>query len=91
MTPPRKLCAIAGCPQLVPSGTTRCRTHRRKQHGPDRGGRPWRRLRAQIIDRDGGCVVCGTSHQLEVHHRDGDRTNNNPANLMTVGIEHHPR
>src|SRR5215211_7088796 len=28
----------------------------------------WRKLRAAVIARDGGCVVCGATDALEVHH-----------------------
>lgn len=30
------------------------------------------------------CETCGTSEGLHVHHRDRDRTNNDPANLATL-------
>jgi 5-methylcytosine-specific restriction endonuclease McrA len=28
----------------------------------------WNRLRREVFARDGGCVVCGTTEQLEAHH-----------------------
>jgi 5-methylcytosine-specific restriction endonuclease McrA len=75
-----RACIVCG----RPSERSRCPDHPYKR--PDYGGRPWRRLRAQIIARDGGqCVRCGSqvSH-LEVHHMDGRPSNNDPANLVTL-------
>lgn len=53
--------------------------------------RGWQRLRAQVIERDGGCVYCG--HQatgrardvFEVNHRNGYRDNHLEA-LETVCV-----
>jgi len=42
-------------------------------------------VRASILERDNSrCVVTGSTLKLEVHHIDGDESNNNPANLVTV-------
>lgn len=35
------------------------------------------------------CVVCGEDKILDVHHYDGDRTNNNPKNLVPICPTHH--
>jgi hypothetical protein len=51
----------------------------------------WRRLRAQVLERDGGCVYCGHQatgrphDQLEVNHRYGYR-DNRPEALETVCV-----
>ena len=44
--------------------------------------RAWERLRRAALDRAGWrCERCGNGPPLEVHHRDGDRANNEPGNL----------
>ena len=30
------------------------------------------------------CTICGTTKKLQVHHKDEDRSNNNPDNLITL-------
>lgn len=30
------------------------------------------------------CEVCGSKRHLVVHHKDGNRKNNNPSNLITL-------
>jgi len=37
------------------------------------------------------CRVCGASDNLEVHHKDGDRTNNSLSNLTPVCNECHSK
>lgn len=39
----------------------------------------------------GICEICGTKENLEVHHKDCDRTNNFPSNLITVCESCHQR
>jgi len=34
------------------------------------------------------CCLCGT-HGIQIHHIDGDRTNNDPANLAALCLPHH--
>ena len=51
--------------------------------------RPWERLRRQCFDRGGEfgpwrCERCGDGPPLELHHRDHDRRNNDPANLEAL-------
>jgi 5-methylcytosine-specific restriction endonuclease McrA len=49
------------------------------------GLRGWRVTRDTIRERDGNrCTICGLSHDLHVHHRDGDSTNDHPQNLITL-------
>lgn len=51
----------------------------------------WNRLRAQAIRRDGGCVVCGATERLEVHHviPAAEGGPNVLANLETRCSRHH--
>ena len=42
------------------------------------------KLKKRIKDRDGGCVVCRKTSRVHVHHIDGDYTNNDEKNLITV-------
>lgn len=35
------------------------------------------------------CEKCGTAEDLHVHHKDRDRTNNDPSNLETLCSTHH--
>jgi len=35
------------------------------------------------------CAECGATEKVEVHHRDGDRTNNDPENLLPLCKRHH--
>ncbi len=50
----------------------------------------WKAIRNAILDRDGQqCTVCGGGKDLHIHHLDGDPTNDDPANLLTLcGICH---
>ncbi len=49
------------------------------------GLRAWRVTRNKIRERDGNrCMICGLPHDLHVHHRDRDPTNDLPANLVTL-------
>jgi 5-methylcytosine-specific restriction endonuclease McrA len=52
----------------------------------------WERLRDEIIARDDGkCVRCGSTKDLQVHHKDWNHTNNDPSNLETICGECHRR
>ena len=47
--------------------------------------RAWDRLRLSVLDAAGWrCERCGNGPPLEVHHRDCDRSNNDPANLEAL-------
>ena len=48
-------------------------------------GRRWMNYREQIIKQQPLCVRCMAKGRVtavqEIHHKDGDRTNNSPSNL----------
>lgn len=47
--------------------------------------RAWERLRRRVLDAVGWrCERCGDAGPMEIHHRDRDRTNNDPANLEAL-------
>lgn len=63
----------------------------RRQHRPG-STYAWRRIREQVLARDGGrCIICGETEDLEIHHVDGNWRNNRLDNLSTRCIAHHPR
>jgi hypothetical protein len=41
--------------------------------------------------RKAACERCGVTERLHVHHRDQDRTNNDPSNLETLCVLCHNR
>jgi 5-methylcytosine-specific restriction endonuclease McrA len=91
---PSKVCPT--CHQIVPAN--QYNRHRqahqprptRQANGRHGSTRAWRKLRAQIILRDGGqCRQCGAHQPLEIHHIDGNWRNNNPTNLIVLCAEHH--
>jgi predicted restriction endonuclease len=46
--------------------------------------------RKKALDHYGHrCAVCGYSDVVEVHHRNGDRTNNDIRNLIVLCPNHH--
>jgi len=62
-----------------------------KRNEPNGGrGKDWVKVRKAIIERDEGtCQECGNPtrwlrRNTQVHHVDGDHSNNDPANLETV-------
>jgi 5-methylcytosine-specific restriction enzyme A len=67
-------------------GTPIAKPNRQATREYHTGSKAWRRLRLQILARDGlTCEVCGfVSDQNEVDHRDGDAWNNDHANLRTL-------
>ncbi len=82
--------ACLACGRLSRAGSY-CSYH--KGTGARGSTRAWRTLRQAIIQRDGGCVVCGTNEGLEVHHRVPKRKggSDDPSNLVTMCHEHHVR
>lgn len=49
------------------------------------------RLRPLVVQRDGGCVICLSTTDLVVHHRDEDPSHNTLANLVTLCRRCHAR
>lgn len=48
--------------------------------------------RRKALDEYGHvCAVCGETENLEVHHRDGDRTNNTLDNLLPLCVGCHQK
>jgi len=71
------------CGELHQAGQ-RCPTYR-KPSGRNGSTRKWRDLRHRILKRDGHhCKLCGLGGYLEVHHTDGNHSNNHPDNLIAV-------
>lgn len=70
-----RLTRLCSCGRDAAAGRTRCPdctrldNQRRAARNVKRGTntRRWRKLRAYAIQRDGGCVRCGTTHDLTVH------------------------
>ncbi|WP_202109417.1 HNH endonuclease signature motif containing protein [Bordetella sp. 15P40C-2] len=75
----------------------------KKAEQSGRGGRPWRRLRDQILERDGYLCQCEDCQRRplplvahEVDHIDNTRgpdgkLNNDPSNLRAVNEDCHKR
>jgi len=52
----------------------------------------WKRLRVEILARDGGrCTICGAENDLHIHHLDCNRTNDAPENLTALCERCHSR
>lgn len=49
----------------------------------------FRSMRPLILERDGGCAVCGITGRLVVHHINEDPTDNTPENLVALCRPHH--
>jgi len=47
-------------------------------------------IKEQVFERAGHkCQYCGNEISPQIHHIDGDRTNNNPKNLIVLCPNHH--
>ena len=56
---------------------------RSTRRGPS--SRAWDRMRRETLDRDGWlCRTCGKRGRMEVHHVDGDSSNNDPSNRISL-------
>ena len=53
-------------------------------------GRAYAKLRRAVLDAAGWrCDACGRAGPLELHHRNGDRTDDRPANLRPLCVPCH--
>lgn len=85
-------CAEPRCPNLaVKRG--RCGVHQLPASAPGRPGpRAVARLRAQLIAKFGErCAVCLATERLEVHHVNGDPSDNALRNVELRCAAHNPR
>lgn len=79
------------CRARIPSGS-RCSKHRTISPSSHAWHRPGAtRARERVLNRDGGCVVCGTDRDLTVHHLTpaAQGGGNDLENLVVVCREHH--
>lgn len=82
MTAPT-ICTQPGCPHIVPTGN-RCPEHQAAGHDRHGSTRRWRRLRAEILERDRDtCTYCGrpATHADHVTPRAAGGPDH-PANLV---------
>ena len=74
-------CRCLGCRQLIDSGSC-CPACQPRPADPGRiRGRRNQQRRARLTAAQGGrCARCGAVEPLELHHRDHDPANDDPAN-----------
>jgi 5-methylcytosine-specific restriction endonuclease McrA len=61
------------------------RFNREVPNGQKYSLKEWKSIRTIILARDGyRCIVCDASTGLHIHHIDGDSTNDNQGNLITL-------
>ena len=102
---PRRPCIHPGCPALALPGKSRCQHHQailERDRNTTRGTSSqrgytsrWQRIRLHHLHLEPACRHCGTpgdtTNPLTVDHRDGDTSNNHPANLQTLCRRCHGR
>lgn len=104
-----KPCSRSGCSALVYGGNGYCEKHQgdavkewvKAPRRSGRGGRPWQRLRLQILERDGWLCQCQDCKKRsmplvahEVDHISNERDGNgglddSPENLMAMNRDCH--
>lgn len=75
---PKRPCPTPGCPELTNGGpcAKHAREHRRAWERTETGkpkrkrGRPWRRVRDQVLSEEPLCMVCQDAPTVEVDHID---------------------
>ncbi len=105
---PQRPCRALGCHTLHRNANGYCDAHAhlakvwaKKPEQSGRGGRPWRRLREQILERDGYLCQCDDCQRRllplvahEVDHIDNTRgpsgeLNDDPSNLRAINRDCH--
>jgi 5-methylcytosine-specific restriction protein A len=93
--PAKQLCAEPTCSARVLKG--RCPAHARKPWARsdgrtfrDRYGADWQRIRAQVLQEEPACAVCGTTENLTVDHHKPKADGGTDAreNLTTLCMRH---
>lgn len=97
--PPRKSRLMRVCPHcksVLPAAEyeqhrARCYTLHRKDGRPQHSSSSaWKKLRAQVVARDGHrCRRCGSSRDLQVAHLSHDWRQDDPAQLITLCVRCH--
>lgn len=89
----RHFCGHPGCPELV-RGRPYCSAHTPPDSRPSPSARgynwTWRKIRAAYLAEHPRCERCGTE-SVEVHHKDGDTSNNEWWNLEALCKPCHSR
>ena len=88
----RKNCSL--CPHATRrGGTMACTPGGKKITTNDKYALPaWKKLRDRVLQRDGNaCAICSGTEALHIHHHDGDNTNDDPGNLVTLCSYCHAR
>jgi HNH endonuclease len=81
------------CERPIPSGSY-CPQCKPRPHDPGRlrGSRGQKLRKAMLAAYGYRCAECGASGvRLEVHHMNGDETDNSPGNLVVLCKKHHAR
>jgi 5-methylcytosine-specific restriction endonuclease McrA len=82
-----------GCKRLIESGSycSHCGWRRNTYYSPDRvRGRRWQKMRTAAMERAGWiCQQCQERLADEVHHADGDPSNNHLSNWICLCRECH--
>jgi hypothetical protein len=87
----RTVCQHEGCPNPATRGG-RCAQHQLNQRGQRLNGWDGQRQRQKTIAQRGEhCEVCGAGPPIELHHVNGNPSDNTPTNLMLVCPAHHER
>jgi 5-methylcytosine-specific restriction protein A len=92
-------CLVHRCPEYAEPGKSYCQAHlygraERGQTGARGTSAEWRKLRKTAKQKARfRCQECGrretANRRLEVHHADGDATNNAPENLQALCVSCH--
>ena len=81
-----RVCLDEECDELTTK--TRCPKHERTRNARRTRGTTLQKLRRRVIQRDGGCVVCGSTEDLTVDY-EGDHSKARLADTVTLCRSHH--